>query len=237
MAVLWSVWCWTMALALTLVFALLAILTSWVPPRGKLYVRWARGWSRCIVFLCGIPVRFEIAQEAEEVPEAIFMPNHESALDILVLFLAVRQDVRFLAKAGIFRVPIFGWSMRLAGFIPVDRQKTDRAKEVFGELTDRLRKGASVLVFPEGTRSRTGELGPFKKSGFLLALHTGLPIVPIGIQGSREVVGPGSLAVRPREVVVRMGRPIPTAGLGVSHRAELMEKVRAEIQRLRRATV
>src|SRR5512140_1662715 len=113
MSVLWSVWSWTMALVLTLVFATLAILTAWIPPRGKIYVMWARAWAKAIVFLAGIPVRFESSQAADELAEAIFMPNHQSALDILVLFLAIRQDVRFLAKASIFRVPIFGWSMRL----------------------------------------------------------------------------------------------------------------------------
>lgn len=233
MAVVWALWSWTMSVVLTLVFGTLAILTSWIPPRGKIYVRWARGWSRSIVFLAGIPVRFESSQAAEEVREAIFMPNHQSALDILVLFLAIKQDVRFLAKASLFRVPIFGWSMKLAGFIPVDRQRTDQARDVWAELTDRLRHGASVLVFPEGTRSRTGELGSFKKSGFLLAIKSGMPIVPIGISGSRDVVRPGSLFVRPKLVTVRMGEPIPTAGLGVSQRAELMERVRAEIERLR----
>jgi len=223
---------WTIALFLTLVFGTLAILTSWVPPRGKLYLFWARSWAHAVLFFACIPYRIEVPDETAALPEAIFMSNHESAVDILVLFLAIPQDVRFLAKRSLFYIPFLGWSMALAGFIPVDRERKDRAKEVLHDLVDRLRKGSSVLVFPEGTRSRTGALGTFKKSGFLLALKSGLPIVPIGIQGARAILGADGMRLNPGLVVVRVGTPIPTVGLGVSHRRELMEKVRGEILRL-----
>ena len=122
--------------------------------------------------------------------------------------------------------------MGLAGFVPVDRDRKDRAREVFGELSVKLKQGLSLVVFPEGTRSRTGELGPFKKSGFLLALKTGMPIIPIGISGARNVLGARGIMLRLGIVTVRVGDPIPTAGLGVSHRRELMRQVRREIVRL-----
>jgi len=227
-----SLWAWSATLLATTVFGTLAILTSWIPPRGRLYLMWARGWARCVLVLAGIPVRFEVCERAERLPAAVFMSNHESAVDILVLFLAIRQEVRFLAKRSLFFIPVIGWSMWLAGFVPVDRRRTEKAKEVFGELEERLKSGISILVFPEGTRSRSGELGEFKRSGFLLAMKHALPIVPIGISGGRTVLPATGLSLHPGTVSVRVGDPIPTAGLGVSRREELMAQVRREIQRL-----
>jgi len=224
-----SLWSWAAIALSTTVFGLLAILTSWVPPRGRLYLFWARGWARTILFLTGIPATIEVADEAAALPQAIYMSNHESGIDILLLLLAIRQDVRFLAKRALFFVPFMGWSMWLAGFVPVDRRRTDRAKEVLSELESRLAKGKSILVFPEGTRSRDGRLGPFKKSGFLTALKSGVPIVPVGVSGARAVLGAQGIVVRRGPVRVRAGRPILTASLSVHARRELMEKVRREI--------
>lgn len=224
---------WLLTAIVTILFAALAILTIWIPPRGKLYLVWARLWSRCILAFASIPVERHVSAAALQAPAAIFMANHTSFLDILVLLTTVRQDVRFLAKRSLFFIPVFGWSMWLAGFIPVDRDRKDRAKDAFDRLAASLQQGFSILVFPEGTRSRTGELLAFKKSGFLLALKTGLPIVPVGISGAGQILSRGGLRVVPGRVVVRMGEPIPTAGLGVGHRAELMERVRAELDRLK----
>jgi 1-acyl-sn-glycerol-3-phosphate acyltransferase len=228
-----SLWSWAVIALASTVFGLLAILTSWVPPRGRLYLFWARAWARSLLFLTGIPAIIEVAHDAAALPQAIYMSNHESGIDILLLLLAIRQDVRFLAKRALFFIPFMGWSMWLAGFVPVDRRRTDRAKEVLSELESRLAKGTSILVFPEGTRSRDGRLGPFKKSGFLTALKSGIPIVPVGVSGARAVLGAQGMVVRRGPVRVRAGHPIPTAGLSVHARRELMEKVRREILALR----
>lgn len=221
-----------MALLLTIVFGSFAILTSWVPPRGRFYLIWARIWARCVLYFAGIRVVVEGSEASRSLPGAVFMPNHQSAVDILSLFLAIPHEVFFLAKRSLFYIPFLGWSMWLAGFIPVDRERTDHAREVFSSLEKRLKRGVSVLVFPEGTRSRTGSLGSFKKSGFLAAIKTGMPIVPVGISGARQALGTEGLLVTPGRVVVRLGEPIPTAGLTVAQRPELMAAVRAEILRL-----
>lgn len=228
-----TTWGWTNIAVSTALFGTLAILTSWVPPRGRLYLFWARRWARALLWLNGIPARIEVSEEAAELSQAIYMSNHESGIDILLLLLAIRQDVRFLAKRELFFVPFMGWSMWLAGFVPVDRRRTDKAKEVLSTLDRRLQAGASILVFPEGTRSRDGRLGAFKKSGFLTALKAGLPIVPVGVSGARAVLGAQGMVIRRGPVLARAGRPIPTAGLGVHDRADLMARVRREILRLR----
>lgn len=232
MSLLGSLFAWGMAFAATLVFATLAILTSWIPPRGRLYVFWARLWAQVILFFARVPLRVEVAETARVLPGAIFMANHSSALDILGLFLAIPQDVKFVAKRSLFRIPFLGWSMALAGFIPVDRARPEKARSVLDGIADRLKKGSSVIVFPEGTRSVDGNLGPFKKAGFLLALKTGLPIVPVGISGARNILGRGAIRLQFGMMSVKVGEPIATAGLGVAHRAELMRQVRREIERL-----
>jgi len=228
-----TVWGWIVILATTVVFGSLALLTSWVPPRGRLFLFWARAWSRALLFLCRIPSQIEVAHAASGVPQAVFMSNHESLVDIPLLFVAIRQSVRFLAKRSLFFVPFLGWSMWAAGFVPVDRRRTEKAADVFLTLEKRVKVGHSILVFPEGTRSRTGELQPFKRSGFLLAIRTDLPIVPIAVSGARVVVGADSLWIRRAPVTIRIGEPIPTRGLSISDQKALMERVRGEILRLR----
>jgi 1-acyl-sn-glycerol-3-phosphate acyltransferase len=228
-----TAWGWTNIAVSTALFGTLAMLTSWVPPRGRLYLFWARSWARSLLWLNRIPARIEISSEAAALPQAIYMSNHESGIDILLLLLAIRQEVRFLAKRELFFVPFMGWSMWLAGFVPVDRRRTDKAKSVLSALEKRLAGGISILVFPEGTRSRDGRLGAFKKSGFLTAIKAGVPVVPVGVSGARDVLGAQGMVIRRGPVVARVGRPIPTAGLGVHGRAGLMAQVRAEILRLR----
>jgi 1-acyl-sn-glycerol-3-phosphate acyltransferase len=161
------------------------------------------------------------------------MSNHESGIDILLLLLVIPQDVRFLAKRSLFYVPFMGWSMWLAGFVPVDRRRTEKAREVLSGLDRCLAKGSSILIFPEGTRSRDGSLGAFRKSGFLTALKSGVPIVPVGVSGARAVLGAQGMIVRRGPVRVRTGRPLPTSELSVRDRADLMVRVRREILLLR----
>jgi 1-acyl-sn-glycerol-3-phosphate acyltransferase len=228
-----TLWGWSAIAVSTAFFGTLAILTCWIPPRGRLYLFWGRSWAKSLLVLTGIPARIEVSAEAEALPQAIYMSNHESGIDILLLFLSIRQNVRFLAKRELFFVPFMGWSMWLAGFVPVDRRRADKAKHVLSELDRRLAEGISVLIFPEGTRSRDGTLGPFKKSGFLTALKSGVPIVPVGVTGARAVLGAQGAVIRRGPVQVRVGRPIPVKGRSVKDRKALMDEVRREIIFLR----
>ncbi len=233
MSLLYSIWCWGATLVLTVVFGSLAIFTSWIPPRGNVYLFWARNWARAVLWFCGLGAKVEAAPAALALPEAIFMSSHESAIDILALFVAIPHQLRFLAKKSLFYVPFLGWSMWLAGFVPVERESRQSGLEALEALEKRLRKGLSVLIFPEGTRSRDGKLGKFKKAGFLLAIRTGIPIVPIAVTDARAILGGRSLLIGRGTATVRIGEPIPTKGLAVHDRAALVEKVRTEILNFR----
>lgn len=216
----------------TVILGSYGTLVGVVPPRGDWTRKGARLWARIILWSALVRLRVEGASRVGPGP-VVFMSNHESWLDIPALLVAIPGQVRFLAKRSLFGIPFLGWAMRAMGFIPVDRENRRTAIKSFDEAAARIRAGRSVLVFPEETRTPDGSLLPFQRGGFLIALKAGLPIVPVGIEGARRVLAKGSYLVRPGRIVVRFGEPIPTAGLGVTSKGELMERVRGAILELR----
>jgi 1-acyl-sn-glycerol-3-phosphate acyltransferase len=137
-----------------------------------------------------------------------------------------------VAKQSLFRIPIFGWGLSAAGFVSVDRADKASARQTFAAAEQRLRSGGSILLFPEGTRSAGDTLLPFKRGGFLLALRTGLPIVPVGIRGTRAVQAPRQRSIRPGTVEVRFGAPIAVRDYGVRRKRELIAEVRRRLAEL-----
>jgi 1-acyl-sn-glycerol-3-phosphate acyltransferase len=138
----------------------------------------------------------------------IFACNHESALDIWALVEYLPRSVRFVAKRELFHVPVFGWYLRLGGHVPVDRGDRARAIASLREAAARVRAGTSLIVFPEGTRSRDGRVQPFKKGPFALALESGVPVVPVAVAGSGAVTPRGVVAVRPGTIRLAAGEPL-----------------------------
>jgi 1-acyl-sn-glycerol-3-phosphate acyltransferase len=159
----------------------------------------------------------------------VVMANHLSAVDIWAVFLSVPFPLRFIAKKQLGQIPLFGWAMRAGRFIFIDRQNAAAARRSIDEAAARIGKGCSVVIFPEGTRSRDGRLAPFKKGGFHLAINSGAQIVPVAIRGSREIMPRGSLLIRPGTVDIEIGEPIPTTGLGAGDREALLDQVHARI--------
>jgi 1-acyl-sn-glycerol-3-phosphate acyltransferase len=176
-------------------------------------------------------VRVKVTSRAKLDPKQpyVVMPNHLSAVDIWAVFLAVPVPLRFIAKKQLGQIPLFGWAMRAGRFIFIDRQNAASARRSIAEAANRIREGRSVVIFPEGTRSPDGRLGPFKKGGFHLALNSGAQIVPVAIRGTRAVMPRGSLLIRSGDVEVEIGEPIPTLGLGPEDRDALLKKVHARI--------
>ncbi len=192
-------------------------------------------WGRVCLWIAGVPVVVEGLHHLDDGQRYVIMANHESSLDIVVLLTALpaSMELRFLAKKSLFAIPFLGWAMKSAGFIAVDREDRSTAAATLNRTLIEVERGGSPLVFPEETWTTDGTLLPFARGGFLVALKSDLPILPVGLEGPRLVLPPGEGTVRPQLVIVRIGEPIPTADLGVSSRRQLTERTRREIDRLR----
>jgi 1-acyl-sn-glycerol-3-phosphate acyltransferase len=224
---------WAMVLVLTLLFGVPAIFAALVPPRGDWFLRFARGWARSVLAVAGISVRVLHRERAEPGKSVVVVANHESFCDILVLLATLPMQVRFLAKRSVFRVPVLGWSIAAAGFVPVDRGDRARGAATVEAALRRLQGGRSLVIFPEETRTRTGELLPFKRGAAHLAIKSGLPLLPIGLAGTLPVLPRGSWQTNPGHVVVSVGNPIDLAGRSLRDRDAVTGEARDEIAALR----
>jgi 1-acyl-sn-glycerol-3-phosphate acyltransferase len=176
-------------------------------------------------------IRYRVAGR-EHVPRdraAVYCSNHQSNVDPPVLFQAVHPRMHILYKAEIEAIPILARAFRYGGFIPVDRRNKEAALRSIDAGAASIRSGNSFLIFPEGTRSRTADLLPFKKGGFIMAIKAQAPIVPIAVQGGRDSMRKGSWIIRPVTVSIRVGEPIESAGLTLDRRDELIAATRQRI--------
>ena len=193
---------------------------------------WAgHGGVGLALWLSGI--RYRVAGR-ENVPNraVVYCSNHESNVDPAVLFHQLDPMLHILYKAELHKVPLMGTAFDLGGFVAVDRADRRKSFASVDRAVVSLGQGNSFLIFPEGTRSRTGELLPFKKGGFIMALQAQVPIVPVAVSGGRASMRKGSWIVRPVRVTVRIGEPVPTAGLAVEDRDAVIERVRTSIRGL-----
>lgn len=216
--------------AVTLVMAVVAIIVVVFDRSGKLYHRTSRLWSRIALPVCGVRVRVRGTEHLEPGRSYIYVSNHASMFDIPVVSAGVPDDLRIVYKRELERIPLFGWGLRMGGYIAVDRGRSPEARRSLEEAIEKIRNGASVFMFAEGTRTPDGKLQPFKRGAFHLAVQSGVPVVPLTINGSYGIVPKHSLRIRSGTVELVFSPPIATTALaGRDAELELMERVHAAI--------
>ena len=190
----------------------------------------ARLWLRSLITITGIKITVHHIERLNPKCQYIFLANHSSLLDIPALASSLKHHLSFIAKRELFMIPIFGWGMAGAGHIWIDRRNPRKARSSILRAVRILRREhISLVLFPEGTRTENGLLGPFKRGSFSLALEAGVPIVPVAIKGLFEILPKRRALVIPGPVDIYIGEPISTEGLGVKDKKELSETVRRRI--------
>jgi len=200
--------------------------------RGAVIFRVGHLGAEAGLRLAGVRYRLVGAERIPRNGPLVYCANHESNLDAPVVFRAlhpVTPELRVLFKSPLRKIPVLGRAMELVGFIPVERGHREQSVAAVDAAIEAARRGHSFLIFPEGTRSRTGDLLPFKKGGFVLALGAGATVVPLAIEGSREAMVPGSSVILPLDVTIRVGRPIETRHLAFGDRDTLVGEALAQI--------
>ena len=225
-----SAFTWGTALPATFVFAATVWAVAAIRPTSRQPDAIVRSWSRTCLWLAGVSLEVEGLDRIDADTSYVVVSNHLSGFDIMSHFAALPIPIRFLAKTELFKIPIFGRAMRAIGIVEVDRGAGRSIHEhINTTATDAVAKGRSLIIYPEGTRPRNGNMQPFKKGAFTIATTMDLPILPTAITGSREVWAPGSKIIRPGTITVRVMPAIPTNDLGPNEVEALRTRVRDQI--------
>ena len=227
-AKLYTIWCWTGCGLSTAFWASVSVLASLFSRTGRLQHFCMRRWSRDNLWLSRARVEIEGLENLDSEKPQLLVANHSGLHDILSLSAHLPIQFRWVAKKSLFKVPFMGWHMQRSGYIPIDRENPREAARSIVEAAAVIRGGVRAIAFPEGTRSRTGELGQFRSGAFALALRTGVPLVPISLEGSYRVIMPKTLQVNPGTIIrIRIGKPMDLSAYARSDKHRLMEDVHA----------
>ncbi len=215
---------------LTLVMGIPAIVIALLLPgrrrKGRLFLLVAKTYSRILFGVFGVRVAVSGLGNIDPARPYVFMSNHVSHADAPALALVIPQPLHWVFKRELARIPVFGWVLLACGQIMVDRSDPEASRATLDRALSGLSGNSSVIIYPEGTRSRDGALQPFKKGGFWMAVQAGLPIVPVRVSGTREIVAAGSLAVKPGTARVELFPSVETRGRTPDDIPELMARVR-----------
>jgi 1-acyl-sn-glycerol-3-phosphate acyltransferase len=216
----------------TIVLSTVAIVVSLFDKSGAGAHRVGRFWAGLHLKIRGVKVVINGLEHLAS-PPYVFMCNHQSALDIYTLLACLPLSFKWIAKRQLFKIPFIGWAMTRTGYISIDREKPREALKAMEEAANKIRAGMNIIIFPEGTRSFDGNLLPFKKGGFTLALRAMVPIVPIGVYGTSQLQPKGSFVPKKKGVIyINIGTPIILEGLDRSAKTKVMDDVRERIEEL-----
>ncbi len=213
----------------TIFWGTIAIIISFFTRTGNPVHIIARIWARGILYVSRIRVKVNGLNQIDPSQSYVYMSNHQSNFDIPVLLAHLPVQFRWLAKAELFKIPLFGRAMQGAGYVKIDRFNQESAFQSIKEAATKMKDGVSVMIFPEGTRSLDGRIRPFKKGGFIMAVDAGVPIVPIVLQGTWSIMEKSSLQINTGDVVMNLEKPIATTNYSRQNKDELIEAVRRVI--------
>lgn len=214
----------------TILFGSVSLLVSIFDKSGAKQAAVASAWSRVLLWITGVKVEVEGLHKISPNGSYVFVANHLSYMDTPVVLANIPVQFRFLAKGGLFQIPFLGWHLSRAGHIRVPRGDARGAVKTMAAAAQTIReRGVSLLIFPEGGRSHDGALGEFKEGAAYIAIRAGVPLVPIGLKGTREVLAFGSAHIRGGHVTMRIGEPVPTKGLALHERVRLTAELRERI--------
>jgi 1-acyl-sn-glycerol-3-phosphate acyltransferase len=223
---------WICLVFSTIFLSSVAIVFSFFTKKGDTVHRIGRFWAGLHLKVSGVKVVIRGVEHLAG-PPFVFMCNHQSALDIYTLLACLPVSFRWIAKRQLFQIPFIGWAMGRAGYISIDRENPREALKAMEAAATKIRGGMNIIIFPEGTRSLDGNLLPFKKGGFTLALRAMVPIVPIGIYGTSQLQPKGSFIPKKKGVIyINIGQPIILEGLDRSAKTKVMDDVRERIEGL-----
>jgi 1-acyl-sn-glycerol-3-phosphate acyltransferase len=212
----------------TIVCSLAVIIATILSPQSHYPLLITHCWGKALLWVTGVTLEVHGQENLDAGRASIYAANHQSAFDIFVL-LTVLPPVKFLAKIELFSIPLFGYALAQTGSLPVDRRNRQAAMKSIERAAQAVRTGSSIIIFPEGTRSTTGEMLPFKKGGFVLAIKSGQSIVPVSISGAGAVLPRGWGRIHSGPIKVVIGRPIATDVFKTKNKDELMALLRERI--------
>jgi len=217
---------WAIFFPITVVLGTVAIILSLLDSSGNTPHLVARLWGKILLSIAGAKVKIQGRENFDPQKSYILVSNHQSTFDIFALLGYLSLQFRWIAKASLFRTPFLGWAMSRIGYIPIERDSPKKAYRSMLQAAEKVQQGVSVIIFPEGTRSPDGNLQPFKKGVFLIALKSQAPILPITIRGTAKIMPKGDWRAHPGNVQIIIGPPIETAGIPPEKEGELSERVR-----------